>query len=406
MSTLVPTLSSVLVVPGLNDGKRQVVSLGLVLDGERVIWGEIAAATPTSLPLPALLHQKIIPILQGQPLDQFRRLDQLVADLRETITLTRPLPPVDDTPKFSRRDLLTASLDRPTGPRTERVKVETPLPLALRYGVSKLLLAAAAQAHTLTPAELLAHEYHLPRPDAPVPLHAELIGPQSAQLALQQGVGSLGLRIAAEDAAALIGPQGEKLQRFVRQLKEVIVKARPQNNYPTLFLDVQGGLGQLYDNQLGKILGALYGLEQAAKPVPLRLADPVRLADGATQPPKMAEIKELLKLRGMALQLIARVGVDNAAAAQTFLSEQVADGICVDLEQVGSLAQAVEMVLAAKEKGRSVLLCGREPDPLAHIALATRPTAVFLYPGQDGIAPLHNEMARILAWLKPRHTQQ
>lgn len=405
----VPTISSVLVVPGLNEGKQQQVSLGLVLDGKTVVWGEIAAALPSSSSSPpdpdnleSILHENIIPALQGQKLDQFRRLSALVAQLRLSVIQSRTLPAAIDIPQFSRRDLLTANLEKPSGSRTEQIVVEAPLPLAVRYGVSKALLAAASQTYHLTPSQLLAHEYHLPQPDNPVPLHAELVGEQSAQLSLRQGVASLGLRVTSEGAAALLGTQGEKLQRFVRQLKQLMQNTLEVEHYPGIYLDLQGGLGQLHDNNVGKILGALYGLEQAAKPVRLRVADPVLLPDPVAHHTKMAEIKALLKLRGMSLQLIARVGVADAAAGQTVLAEGAADGVCVEVEQVGSLHQVVEAVLVAKERGAGVLLCGREPHLIAHLALATRPDLTFLYPGRDGIAPLYNEITRTLTWLRQR----
>ncbi|MCL4869281.1 MAG: hypothetical protein KJ063_09940 [Anaerolineae bacterium] len=402
----VPVIASLLAVPGLAAADHQVILLGVQLEGKPVVWGEIAAASTPLLPhypdgldaAAALhtLHSLIIPALQGQRLDSFRALAAKIEALRETITLTRTISPSpDDKPTFSRRALLTGDLSPPS-PRQETYQIERPLHPAILYGVTTALLAAASLAHNCPISHLIAREYNLPQPEQIVPLHAELVGPQSARLSLQQRAASLGFSLEAKAAAAQMGPQSEKLQQFVRQLQQLIVQMAAADHYPVIYLDLQGGMGVIYAQNEGKILGAVYGLQQAARPVSLWLADPVRLPDFQAQRAKMVALKEMIRFRGVDVKLIAGWGVTDATAAQQFLQEKAADGVCLNVHQIGSIAQAVEAALLVKEQEGKVLLCGRDPHLIAPLALAVRPDLTFLCSSHDGIAPLHNQMIRIL----------
>lgn len=419
---------------------EEMISVGLVLDGERVAWGDCVAATDMgkseyATPFPAAdgvaVVQKIIaPLLQGQPLIGFRQPAASVEKLKETVTVTRTLPqpePADERSqpeasdernrRFSRRDLFTGQLwsDEEAGdtsPRTEEVTVERPIHPAIRYGVSQALLAATAMARNLTMAEVVTHEYDLPSPATAVPVHAEVgsLWPQAAEAGIRCRVASLGYTIAGDEVEEELGRSGEILQRQVRQLRERIagltVDSAGQPYQPAIRVNARGGFGTLYQHDAGKILGSLYGLEQAAKPCLLRVVDPVVMDSRQAQIETMLQLKKYVRLRRLSLQLVADSWIRSPDDVSTFLQAEAADVIHLNMARLGGLSQTIEAVLACREQGVAVMLEGSPAESrfAAHVALATQPHLIVarLDRGGIGLSSILNEMSRTLVWLAAR----
>ena len=172
----------------------EAVSVGLILDDPsdgRVAWGDcVAVSYSGKAGRDAVFRSKegvetirrwVAPALEGRVLSSFRELASEVDALVETVDVTRPLPRPEATggEGVSRRDLLIAParmLQVARGEEevsTERVAVERRLHTAVRYGVSQALLGAVARARGLSMAEVIIQEWQLPRPAAPVPIHAQ-----------------------------------------------------------------------------------------------------------------------------------------------------------------------------------------------------------------------------------------
>jgi methylaspartate ammonia-lyase len=305
--------------------------VGVVIDEKQVAWGRCPIlATPLRdypKPLPAeetiaLIHDRVAPLLQDQPAAAFRRLVTRVDALTEMAAIRRPSPQREEREGFSRRALLTGRLgaDRNGPPATEKETIERPLHPSLRHGVSVALLGAAALATGVTMAEVLASAYDLPRPATAATLHSRIGTRTATTVACAHRVASLGTSWPGDDPVAELGRNGEQLQRYVRRLAHYLESTAGAAYRPVIHLDLGGGFGPLYDDNAGRILGALAGLEQATSPYPVRVVDPVRQHDQDAQIEKMAELKEYLRLRQMSLELAAHTFVETPADALTFAS--------------------------------------------------------------------------------------
>lgn len=421
-----PFITAVLTVPGFSWRPEQTVttasqpgntlSIGLVIDDQRVAWGvcpfvpgspfEIDTATNT-------IQQRVAPALRGERLASFRKLAARIDALTETVTVNQPLPqPQRDNQagKFSRRDLFTGRLwsAAPEPAPTREITVEQPITAAIRYGASQALLAAVAMTQNKSIAETIAAEYALTMPVAAVATHAWVQPPDDDATTAIDGllarqIASLGYTIAANNDKAQPGVSGESLQRQVRRLQTHIAAAAP-GYQPVIHLDLKGEFGRLFDDDPGKILGALVGLEQAAGPYLVRVVDPAVLDSRGAQIELLRQLKGYLRMRRMRLQLVAGAWVDSGAAVADFIEAEAVHAVQLNAPQFGSLHGTIEAILTGREQDVVTLLAGDGRDDghsaqvLAHVALAARPDVIIAPEGASGLALLHDEMARTLAW--------
>jgi methylaspartate ammonia-lyase len=392
------------------------LSVGLVVDNERVFWGECVGTADFQAAAAATTIQQIVqPRLQGQPLTTFREMAASLTDLTEkvTVTQTTEMPSPPPAPGPSRRSLLrghwTADPPQPPQPIIESYEVERPLASAIQYGLSQALLAAIAWAQGKSVIQLLCDEYDLAQPSTAVPLHAEINPniPLSIQTISHSPIASIGYSISGTNPKVELGQDGEVLQRFAQQLKTELIKtADPQSL--SFYFNVRGGYGALRQDSLGQILGMLYGLEKAAEPFLVRVEDPLILNGREEHIKKLATLKNYLRTRRMKLQLVAHAGVQSVADAQAFIDGNAAHMLYIDLPQMGSLAESATAVRMCQQHEIGVLL-GGSPDETqlaAHrslqLALALQPTLLLAKPGQlgdAGIVTAHNEMNRLLVGL-------
>lgn len=367
----------------------------------------------------ATVRRVVAPVLQGRELTGFRELAAEVERLREPVEVERRLPPPQG---ITRRELLTAparlwraAKGEERGPEdvpTERVTVQRRLHTAVRYGVSQALLGAVALARGVTKAEVIAQEWDLPCPDAPVPIHAQCGADwhAGADGMIVRRVASLSHALVG-DVAEQLGPDGINLTRYARWLRQRIQELGGPGHHPTIHLDMHGALGHMVENDLGRVLGQLYALELAVRPYPLRVESPVLMDGRAAQIEAMKTLRDYLRVRKMDVQLVAGEWINTLDDVQAFVDAGAADVIHVRMPDMGGVHNAVEAVLACQAAGVGVLLgCSCAGTDLstrvaAHVALATRPDLIVAGPGMgigEGIGLVHNEMARTLAWIQAR----
>jgi len=420
------------VTPGFRRVREvaQAVSVGLVLDdsssgrGTGVAWGDCVAVaysgkagrdpvfrTEEGL---ATIRCTLAPALENREITSFREMATEVDGLHESVEVVRPLP---EPKEITRRDLLTAPArllraargEEPEGDRapTERVSVERRLHTAVRYGVSQALLQAVAMTRGMTMAEVIAEEWGLPMPDAPVPIHAQCGSDRyaGADKMIARRVSSLPHAL-VDDVPAQLGRDGSKLIQYARWLKERIPQLGGPDYRPTIHLDVHGALGQIFEDNLGRVLGQLYALESAVQPYPLRVESPVIMESRAAQIEAMRELCQYARFRKMGVQLVADEWANTLGDIQAFVDAQAAHMIQIKMPDLGSVHNAVEAVLACQAGGVGAFLGGScaETDISArvavHVALATRPDLIMARPGMgvdEGITLVQNEMARTLA---------
>jgi methylaspartate ammonia-lyase len=415
--------------PPLTPGFRAVrevaeaVSVGLVLDSGQVAWGDCVAVSYSAKagrdPVfraadgLATIQQVVAPLLRGRTLGGFRELAAEVDALTQQVVVTRPVAQLEAASQqgVSRRDLLIAPVRAVQAAReqadVERISVERPLHAAIRYGLSQALLGAVALAQGVTRAQVIASEWALPLPDAPVPIHAQSGSERyyNAQKMVARRVASLPHAL-VDNPTEQVGPDGAELTRYLRWLAKYIDAQGDETYQPTIHLDLHGALGQIYDNELGRMLGQLFAWELAAGPYQLRIESPMVLESCEAQMEAMATLRDYARLRKMRVQLVADEWANTLDDIRAFVDAEAADMIQVKMPDLGSIHNAIEAVLACQAGGVGVLLGGSyaETDLSAraavHVALATRPDLLMAKPGlgvDEAISLVHNEMARALA---------
>ncbi len=420
------------VTPGFHHAREvaEAVSVGLVLDNARVAWGDCVAVaysgkagrdpvfrTEQGL---STIRQVVAPVMQGQEITTFCELAEKVDGLCESVEIIKALP---QPTGVTRRDLLTAPArlwraaqgeeGEPPIP-TERVTVERQLHTAIRYGVSQALLRAVALTRGVTMAEIIAEEWSLPLPDAPVPIHAQSGGERyhNADKMIVRRVASLPHAL-VDDIPAQLGVDGDKLIQYVRWLKERVQELGGADYHPTIHLDVHGALGQICGNEPGRVLGQLHALESAARPYPLRVESAVIMESREAQIEMMKKLREYVRFRKLNVQLVVDEWANTLDDIRAFVDAQAADVIQIKMPDLGSVHNSVEAVLACKAGGVGAFLGGSccETDLSAkvavHIALATQPDMIMAKPGMgvdEGVMLVQNEMARTLVWIRARKT--
>jgi methylaspartate ammonia-lyase len=411
----------------------EAVSVGLVLDDDTVAWGDCVAVAysgkagraPIFRTAEGLdtVQRVVAPALRGRALTGLRELAAEVDALTESVTVMRPLPrpEQEEVEDLSRRKLLTsmARLLRPYpddetegGVPMEQVIVERQLHPAIRYGVSQALLKAVAMTRGLTMAEVIAQEWDLPRPDALIPIHAQSGGERflNADKMIVRRVASLPHAL-VDNIPEQLGDDGLKLTRYVNWLKGRIEQLGGDDYHPTIHLDVHGALGQIFENDLGRVLGKLYALEYAAQPYPLRVECPVMLESRQAQIKAMKTLRNYIRLRKMSVELVADEWANTLDDIRAFIDAGAADMIQIKMPDLGSVHNSVEAVLACQAGGVGAFLGGScaETDLSArvavHVALATRPDIIMAKPGMgvdEGVTIVQNEMTRTLAWIRAR----
>jgi methylaspartate ammonia-lyase len=355
----------------------------------------------------------VAPLLRGRTLGGFRELAAEVDALTQQVVVTRPVAQLEAASQqgVSRRDLLIAPVRAVQAAReqadVERISVERPLHAAIRYGLSQALLGAVALAQGVTRAQVIASEWALPLPDAPVPIHAQSGSERyyNAQKMVVRRVASLPHAL-VDNPTEQVGPDGAELTRYLRWLAKYIDAQGDETYQPTIHLDLHGALGQIYDNELGRMLGQLFAWELAAGPYQLRIESPMVLESCEAQMEAMATLRDYARLRKMRVQLVADEWANTLDDIRAFVDAEAADMIQVKMPDLGSIHNAIEAVLACQAGGVGVLLGGSyaETDLSAraavHVALATRPDLLMAKPGlgvDEAISLVHNEMARALA---------
>lgn len=383
-------VTRILLLPGLGG----IGSIGLVLNDNQIVWGDCVCSAQM-MPLSVADARKSIdgvvsPALVGNKLDGFREMAGTIKSLTETVTRKEPIPPPEENNQpegISRRDLLRGRLrseDTPsTSHPTRSVTSEQALHPALRYGLSQALLAAVAQDRGISIAEVVAREYDLPRPTAVIPLLAQLDTnrPLDSLAQLSSHIAAIGYTVPDGEPKEILGDNAVILQRFLRILKENVIAMPGLEIPPRIHIDLRGGLGKLYGNNTGQMLGALVGLETSVKPLRLSVENPFGGDSLVEIVAKTRDLREFLHFRKMDVNIV--VGpVNTISDAQALIDANALDMLRIDPLQVGESSTVVEIVLLARAEGKQVMLAmdagvsGHALQILAQVALAIQPDVV------------------------------
>ncbi len=389
--------------------------IGLVLNGDQVVWGNCLVETTSPAAGALATIQKVVaPALEGQRLEGSRQLAGMLDNLTETVADTRTTGAASKgNRRLSRRDFITgrflarALLDEPPSPQ-KKVTHQQPVDPAIRDGVSLPLLEATAIAHEQTVAELIQQEYGLPSVNAPSPIQILLNSdhPSESIPALLDQVAALGhtpkLDLDEQRFMGALTNFIRSIQRAHDQLPELAGRAYQ----PIIHLNLGGKLGALYENDPGKILGALVRLEQAAAPYQLWIADPVLMERARAQIEVLSTLMDYVRFRKISVQMVAGSWVQSSEDVRAILDSGAAHLIHLRMPRIGTVDRAIETILACRQKEIGVLLDGnripseREARHLAQIAVSTQPGMLLARAGYiagSGGQLASLEMARTLA---------
>lgn len=378
------------------------LSVGIVLDGSPPHWaaGTVPeTGSPPRLTPAALIETVVGPALTGRPIVDLIPLCDTLDSLEELVLYEEVVPP--DPAKgraISRRAFFTGQLTATPEETVRQVSRRLPLPAELRWTASIALLGAAAAAQGMTAAELAAERFSLPLPPAAPPLHQELDwgDPRPEP---DGGTSSFGLTPPPGPVNKVLGGSGERLQALVRSTAESLAQHGHQSA-PTIHLSLNGSLGALFDGNVGKMLGALYGLERAAGACRLRVEDPLPLEDLGDQLAKLAELGETLRFRKMGLQLAAAAGIDSLEALTETAASKTVGAIRLPMGRLGSFPRLIEAAAICRDAGIELLLApdaqGSEAE--AQLGALLQPAALFTGDRHR----CRQQMAQLFSWLSSK----
>ena len=107
-----------------------------------------------------------------------------------------------------------------------------------------------------------------------------------------------------DNIAEQVAEDGTRLLAYARWLKQRIRQLGGSDYRPTIHLDLHGALGQIFENNLGRVLGHLYGLDLATKPYPLRVESPIIMESREAQIEAMKTLRDYVGFRNMNTQLV------------------------------------------------------------------------------------------------------
>lgn len=340
------------------------VSLGVVLDNNAVFWSHCPffnESQETFGSISQLVDEIVRPVLTGQRLDGLVPLFDTLLTLERTVTLAHTVT-VDKSGTVSRREILLGTFtDAEPEPETVYIDETRPLPVALTTGLMTLLLKTQAALTGNTAVSLLSTLYQ-------TPLHK--LNPRPLHLTLPYGVEqplftpsllSMGYAAPNQDDEVLLGRNGQIYQGHVRRLKAHLRGGEHKGKY--LYLPLGGAFGRLYDNNVGRILGAAAGLERAVKPCSVWLEDPILHPEQTRRERLLEELSGFLRMRKMTTRLAAHHGVVSSAAVRALIDLQSVHTIRLDLAQFRSFSDLIEALKLCKESQVEFVLGGTDTSP-------------------------------------------
>ncbi len=379
--------------PGLS-ASGDYVLVELSLSNGRRVWGH-ANQLPDVAAIEVIAEQ-ITPILQDQSVDLYQTLIAEIDALEQSVPITRIIKPVPDSSAsgvtLSRRRIITGLLAEDKPESETRIEKRALHP-ALRFAISQALVKALAVSENKSELSILSEMVAQPLTAVPVPF---LVEANETNIAMVQPlfasvVAAVGYSTGSVNAKQLLGTNAERLQAYVRKIKDWLTAAAP-DNHPAIHLNIQGGFSELYENNEGKILGALYGLEQAARPYPLVVENVVK-GDVTAVSQILQTLRSYLKTRQMKTQLAVGYSLFAAEALQTLVSATAVQQIHFAPAQFGSISQTISFIQACKKMGIAVIVHGEGDGMETAVAIALATQAEVLSGPPD---KLYNEMIKLI----------
>jgi methylaspartate ammonia-lyase len=289
----------------------------------------------------------------------------------------------------------------------------SPLPAAVRYGVSQAVLAAVAHSRRRTMAEVVRDEYDTGAPLRPVPLYAQTGDDRygNAEKMIIKGVDALPHGL-INNVAEKFGASGEIFAGYVDWLVGRIGDLAPSPEYrPRLHFDLYGCAGLAFNADVDAVADYLADLSKLAHPYDLAIEHPIDAGSREAQIATYRTLRAALKARGASVRIVVDEWCNTLDDVRAFVAAGAADVIHVKTPDLGSVGHTVEALLLARDAGLEAFCGGtcnetdRSAQVSAHLAMACEATQVLAKPGMgvdEGLMIVANEMARTAALVRAR----
>lgn len=276
-----------------------------------------------------------------------------------------------------------------------------PLHMALRYGMSQLILQAVAANRGITMAEVLADEYGLTLANEP----CDLLGSCGGNWYENIDKAILRKLPFFPQTAMVRMDQLDELPAYAAWISQRIQQVSNEGFFPTLHYDLHGLLSQRVGQDLDAAVAYLRQVEAASAPYPVLLEDPLDAGEREAQIDLMKRLRQALKASGSNIKLIADEWCNTKEDVRKFVASGCCDLIQIKMPDLGGVDNTVEACMTCNEGNVGVYLGGscNETDisarVAAHVALAVRPVEFLGKPGlgvDEGIMIVTNEMRRAI----------
>lgn len=304
---------------------------------------------------------------------------------------------------------------RPMAEMIEEMTVDgKKLHTAIRYGVSQAILDAAAKSQHVQMCDIIAKEYGTRVIAEPLPIFSQSGDARYDNVDKMILKGSQVLPHALiNNVKTKLGEKGELLLEYVGWLRDRVMKLRFSDTYlPVLHIDVYGTIGLIFGNDnYDAMANYLRQLEEAAKPLKLRIEGPMDVDDGPKQMLALKQLTALVDERGINVELVADEWCNTLEDIKLFADNRAGHMVQIKTPDLGGIGNTVEAVLYCKEKGIGAYQGGtcnetdRSAQVCVQVAMATRPVQILAKPGMgvdEGYMIVYNEMQRIIALHKEK----
>ena len=284
---------------------------------------------------------------------------------------------------------------------------------AVRYGVSQAVLAAVARARRTDHGR--GDQGRVPHgaPLLPVPLYAQSGDERyaNAEKMILKGVDVLPHGL-INNVPEKFGPSGEILAAYVRWLVGRIGELAPFPGYrPRLHLDLYGCAGLAFSGETDSVAAYLADLGRMARPYDLAVEHPIDAGSREAQIATYQRLRGRLAELGSPVRIVVDEWCNTLDDVRAFVAAGAADVIHVKTPDLGSIGNAIEALLLARDAGLAAYCGGtcnetdRSAQVTAHVAMACQASQVLAKPGMgvdEGLMIVGNEMARTAAVVRSR----
>ena len=224
---------------------------------------------------------------------------------------------------------------------------------AIRYGVTQAILDAAAKVKKVTMAEVIKEEYNTGVDFKSIPIFTQSGDDRynNVDKMIIKGADVLPHAL-INNVKEKLGLKGEILKDYVVWLRDRVLKLRNTEDYlPVLHIDVYGTIAIAFNNDNEAMANYLGELEEAAKPLKLRIEGPMDVEEREGQWKALKDLRLALERKNIKVELVADEWCNTFEDIKLFTDEQAADMIQIKTPDLGGVNNIVEAILYCKKYG-------------------------------------------------------